>query len=252
MAQPREQLNGKYIYAVIADNRERSMGDIGIAGSPVYTITNGSVAFVVSDVSDKKMRPERRHIAAHQEVLKCLLEDTTPLPMGFGIIADDTDAVKRILALNQDSFLGQLNSLKDTVEFGLRVSWDVPNIFDYFIRTHADLRMLRDDLFTNTNDPSLDDKIELGRVFERTMMRDREELTAQVEEALQRWCHRIKRNKCRNEREVMHLACLVAKKKQSDFEAGVFDSAQLFDNNYTFDYNGPWAPHNFVEISLDL
>jgi len=23
-------------------------------------------------------------------------------------------------------------------------------------------------------------------------------------------------------------------------------------NHYAFDYNGPWAPHNFVDLTLDL
>jgi hypothetical protein len=32
----------------------------------------------------------------------------------------------------------------------------------------------------------------------------------------------------------------------------VFAAAKLFDNNFTFDYSGPWAPHNFVELELDL
>ncbi|MFH1596354.1 MAG: GvpL/GvpF family gas vesicle protein, partial [Pseudomonadota bacterium] len=64
----------------------------------------------------------------------------------------------------------------------------------------------------------------------------------------------IKRNKCRNESEVMSLACLVGRQAgaQAAFEEGVFAAAKLFDNNFAFDYNGPWAPHNFVELDLQL
>jgi len=39
-------------------------------------------------------------------------------------------------------------------------------------------------------------------------------------------------------------------KKQ--LEEAVFQAARLFDNNYAFDLNGPWAPHNFVEMDLKL
>jgi hypothetical protein len=42
----------------------------------------------------------------------------------------------------------------------------------------------------------------------------------------------------------------VGRDAQVRFEEGVFEAAKLFDNNYTFDYNGPWAPHNFVELDL--
>jgi len=243
---------GIYIYAVVADTRERVLSPLGIDGKRVYTITDGTVSLVVSDVLNKKMRPERRHLAAHQEVLKQLMAESTPLPMSFGIIADNTDVAMRILATNHETFVNQLLITDNKAEFGLRVNWDVTNIFEYFIKTHAELQMLRDGVFRSSHEPSLDEKIELGRMFERIMSEDRETMTAQVEEVLKDYCHQIKRNKCRSEREVMHLACLVGKQDQARFEAGVFEAAQLFDNNFTFDYNGPWAPHNFVEIVLDV
>jgi hypothetical protein len=36
------------------------------------------------------------------------------------------------------------------------------------------------------------------------------------------------------------------------FEADVFEVAKQFDNNFALDYNGPWAPHNFVDVDLEL
>ena len=35
------------------------------------------------------------------------------------------------------------------------------------------------------------------------------------------------------------------------FEDGVFKAAGLFDNSYSFDFNGPWAPHHFVNVTVD-
>ena len=52
--------------------------------------------------------------------------------------------------------------------------------------------------------------------------------------------------------EVMNLACLVGREREAQFERGVLEAANLFDNNFAFDYNGPWTPHNFVEIDLEL
>ncbi len=37
-----------------------------------------------------------------------------------------------------------------------------------------------------------------------------------------------------------------------DFEAGVIEAARSFDNHFAFDFNGPWPPHNFVEIELRM
>jgi hypothetical protein len=253
MAAKAEATRGKYLYAIVPASGERTYGFVGIGGAPVYTIPNGRMAAVVSDVPNQKIRPERRHLAAQQAVLKGLLLQTgAMLPMAFGIIADGPKAIQKIMARNQEAFLKQMQRVTGMVEMGLRVSWDVPNIFEYFINTHEDLRAARDRFMGPYRNPSQEDKIELGRLFDGLLNEDREAYTEKVTEILSAYCQEVKRNKCRNESEVMNLACLVPRSGQDHFEEGVFEAAKLFDNNFTFDYNGPWAPHNFVELDLQL
>ena len=52
--------NGKYLYAIIPDKGESSYGDIGIDGNKVYSLCDGKVAAVVSDMANGRIRPERR------------------------------------------------------------------------------------------------------------------------------------------------------------------------------------------------
>ena len=81
--------SGRYLYAIVTAPGERTYDFAGIDGAPVYCIANGQVAAVVSDVLNDKIRPERRHLAAQQTVLKGLLSQADAmLPMAFGIIAD--------------------------------------------------------------------------------------------------------------------------------------------------------------------
>jgi len=88
---------GMYLYAVVSGSGDRNYGLLGIDGSDVYTVSNGKVGMVVSNIPDMKLRPERRHLAAHQDVLKQLMTETTPLPISFGMIADDMKAIRKIL-----------------------------------------------------------------------------------------------------------------------------------------------------------
>jgi len=48
----------------------------------------------------------------------------------------------------------------------------------------------------------------------------------------------------------MNLACLVDRFAVEKLKDRVFKVASLFDDNFAFDYNGPWAPHNFVGIEV--
>jgi len=243
---------GFYLYAVILGTQDRVYGPIGLEGSPVYTVGKGRVAAVVSDVPSGRIRPERRHLAAHQEVLRRLLEETTPLPMSFGIITKDKRALDRIIAQNQKGFHEQLLRLDGKVEMGLHVLWDVPNIFEYFVLTHPDLRAARDLFLGSHREPTQEEKIEVGRMFDRILQEDRESYSESVREALVPYCSEIKNNPPRNEREVINLACLVLREQQAVFESGIFEAARLFDHNFTFDYNGPWAPHNFVDMRIQF
>lgn len=242
---------GKYLYAIIPATEDRDYGEIGIDGERVYLIQENQVGAVVSNFSNGKIRPERRHIAAHQGVLKRLMGEETPLPITFGVIAEGEKEIKRILSLNRKPFAEQLRRVHGKVEMGLRVAWDVPNIFEYFVNTHTEIRAARDQFLGKSRVPTQEDKIEVGRLFDRVLQDDREEHTARVEEILSPCCFEIKRNISRTEREVMNLACLVAREAMDkEFEAAIFEAARGFDNNFAFDFNGPWAPHNFVDVEL--
>ncbi|OGG57294.1 MAG: gas vesicle protein GvpFL [Candidatus Handelsmanbacteria bacterium RIFCSPLOWO2_12_FULL_64_10] len=257
MSERAEPRDGRYLYAIaggveeIASWEGRRYGPIGIDGGEVYTISAGGLAAVVSDVPNRKIRPERRQLSAHHEVLKRLLGDTA-LPMSFGVIADSAGAIREILSKNRDALAEQLQRLAGKVEMGLRVVWGVPNIFEYFVHIHPELRAARDRLFGAHREPTQEEKIEMGRMFERILNEDREAHAGAVEEVLAPRCFEIRRNPPRHEREVMHLACLIGRAAQAEFEAGVFEAARRFDDNFAFDYNGPWAPHNFIEIDLKI
>ena len=241
-----------YLYAIVAGGEPRSYASLGIDGSDVYTISEGCVAAVVSGLAAAKVRPQRANLAAHQAVLKCLMAGTTPLPMAFGTVATSPEAIRKILVRNRRAFEEQLQRVAGKVEMGLRVAWDVPNIFEYFVNTHAELRLARDHLVGARHEFTQEEKIELGRMFDRLLNDDREDHTRKVELVLAPVCAEFKANQCRHEHEVMNLACLVRREAQEEFSAGVFAAAKRFDNNFAFDYSGPWAPHNFVDLELDL
>jgi len=243
--------SGRYLYAISDALEHPACGNIGINGATVYPVSQGPIAALVSDLAEKRLRPERRNLAAHHGVVKRLMEQTTVLPVAFGTIADSPRAVLDILKENSDVFVEQLDRVRGKVEMGLRVTWDVPNIFEYFVNRHPELAQLRDTVLGKQRGPSQEDKIELGRLFDRLLAQDRERHTEAVTDVLAPHCADIKENQPREEREVMHLACLVERNARKGFEDGVFEAAKLFDNSFAFDFNGPWAPHHFVSVALE-
>jgi len=251
---------GRYIYAIVNDDGESgwkadggfpwTAEPLGFDGCPAYAISVGSAAAVVSDVPNRPLRPERRNLATHYAVLKRLMSQSAVLPMGFGTVADSVESILRILQTHQEALLQQLRRVEGKFEMGLRVSWSVPKIFEHFVSTHQELRELRDKLFRPGSDPSPREKIELGQLFDRMLNAERAAHTRSVVGALSPAYFEIKENAVRDEREVMNLACLVGRNAQTAFEQTVFDAAREFNDAYTFDINGPFPPHNFVDLDL--
>jgi Gas vesicle synthesis protein GvpL/GvpF len=250
MALEASSRNLQYVYAVIGGVPKQEWDVYGIDGNAVHTVTDGAVSAVVSTVSRSRIRPERRHLAAHQQVLKRLMAETSLLPLRFGTIADDAKAVRRLLFLHQERFLTQLRRVAGKIEMGLQVSWEVPNVFEYFIAREPELRRLRDRYFGAEGRCTQKDRIEIGQLFDQLLNEEREACTRRVENALVRSCTEIKRNACRNEREVMNLACLVERATAEEFAAAVAEAARLFDDSFAFKQSGPRAPHNFVDLDL--
>ena len=244
--------SGRYLYAVTDAVEYPACGNIGINGATVYPVSEGPIVALVSDIAERRIRPERKNLVAHHAVVKRLMEQTTVLPVAFGTIADSPKALLGILKENSDAFVEQLDRVRGKVEMGLRVTWDVPNIFEYFVNRHPELAELRDTVLGKQRGPTQEDKIELGRLFDRLLAQDRERHTEAVTEVLAPRCADIKENQPREEREVMHLACLVERNAKKGFEDGVFEAAKRFDNSFAFDFNGPWAPHHFVDVTVEV
>jgi hypothetical protein len=241
------------IYALtdIGDGADEQIYKIqGIGNATVYSIGKGEVAAVVSDIHSSKVRPERRNLMAHRTVLAHLLEQGSVLPMRFGVIASNAEAVRMLLSANREAIADQLQRVRNRIEMGLRVSWDVANIYEYFVGTHPLLREARDRLLEQGDSAARDEKIEVGRMFDHLVSEAREQYTEQVLEVMRGYCEEVAASPVKKEKEVMNLACLIERDAQDEFERGVFEASKLFNNDYLFDYNGPWAPHNFVDLDL--
>lgn len=242
--------SGLYLYAIIP--AAVTLGPIlGIHDKRVYTVREGDVAAVVSDTDNQKIRPQRKNLACHQQVLHSLMSSVTPLPIKFGTITEDKKELEELLQHHHDSFSQQLHSLKNTVEMGLRLNWCVPNIFEHLVHTHSELKAMREQVMAKSQS-GRDDMIEIGYRLSQALEEERRQHTKIAQEALADFCLDTKVNNLRKENEVMNLACLITKDKLPVFEKKVYAIARLFNDDFILDYNGPWAPHNFVDISISL
>lgn len=244
-----------YLYAVIPGTDEKELGLKGLHDKDVRTIAEGEIAAVVSEVAETgKLRPERRHLAAHQNVLSHLVENGgVVLPVSFGTISDSEKGIRTMLTKYQKALLEQVEKVAGKVEMELRVLYEVENVFEYYVTRYPELREMRDRVYAPGHEPTREEKIDLGQLFERIQTEEREKLTAQVEKSLAPPCVEIKRNKPRNEKEIMRLSCLIGKEDAKErWEPSLDEASKPFDDNFSFEFNGPVPPYNFVEVRVRM
>jgi hypothetical protein len=177
------------------------------------------------------------------------MEHGTVLPAAFGLIARSDEAVRGLLSDNSALFREQLVYVAGKVEMGLRVSWNAPDLFDYFVATYPKLGAARERL-RNRPEASRDELIEVGKLFESLREADREAHSERVAAVLQERGIELKWNSPRGDREVINVACLVPRGEVGGFDKVIEAAAAGFDDHFTFEFNGPWAPHSFTELKL--
>ena len=222
----------------------------GVAGAAVEMIAEGGLAAVVSRLGGARLRPQRAHLAAHHRVLRDLAEAAPVLPVVFGRLVNREDDLRDVLRQNHDALAGRLARLDHKVEMGLKVYWDLSNVFEYFVATHQELEAMRDRLFRLGRTPSVEEKVALGELFATLLRQARQRHAHRIQEVLAPWCVELRSLDAGDERMILKCACLVESGRQAQWEEGVRQAAGLFDDHYRFEYNGPWPPYNFAEVEL--
>ena len=127
------------------------------------------------------------------------------------------------------------------------------NRLGIFVKTDAELRSLRDRIFSRQSAPTTLELIELGGFASDRMIARKEAVSQKVVSALRRAAVEEKLDEPSEEKMVMSGWFLVSKERPQDFVAMVHEAACLLGKEYAVKVNGPWVPFNFVEhIELEI
>ncbi|MEK7405185.1 MAG: GvpL/GvpF family gas vesicle protein [Acidobacteriota bacterium] len=242
---------GKYLYGFADRGFSLAGGLLGLANAPVHLIRFEEIAAIVSDHPVEKLSLLRRNIEPHHRIIRELSKQTTVIPATFGHITESEAEIVELLRENHGAIREELARLAGKAEMGLKLLWDVDNIFDYFVGQDRELRMRRDRVFGKSR-VAMGEKLELGAFFERRIKQERERLSAQIVEALRPVACEVRENPATDEKMVLNAAFLIERAREKEFEEALLRAAALFDSNFALDYSGPWPPYNFVRLSLKV
>ncbi|MFF0061538.1 GvpL/GvpF family gas vesicle protein [Streptomyces sp. NPDC005279] len=151
--------NGVYVYAIIRTGRPLPADAAGVGSPPasLRVVRQGPVTAVVSD-APPQLRARRRDLLAHQDLLMHLADGGPVLPMRFGMVAPDEEAVRKQLAAAETRHIAALEHLDGGVEMNIK-ALPAQNGLAALVAEDRNIRRLREDVRRH---PSYDATLRLG------------------------------------------------------------------------------------------
>ncbi|MDT0317830.1 GvpL/GvpF family gas vesicle protein [Streptomyces millisiae] len=233
-----------YVYAVTpAGPAELPEGTTGVGDPPraVRLVREGELAAVVSECP-AGTRPRRRDLFAHQRVLTTVSAAGPVLPLRFGSVCPDDDAVRDTLAEHADLFLEQLETVVGRAEYNVKAAHREEVVLRSLLAEDPRIRELNE--ATRKRRGAHRDRLLLGQLLAEGVHRRREQDATAVAEALAPHATRVHRGAEAADR-FLNLSLLVAHDEAAAFLAAV--EAQREGNpQLELRVTGPLPPYSFV------
>jgi hypothetical protein len=238
--------NGKLFYAVILSNKESNFGPIGLDSKPVFSIHHQDVGALVSDYPKvDSIKLLRKNLLPYHQVVQKASENFTTIPARFGQIAADAGDVSIALRRNYQMIREELGRLDNKVEMGLEASWNVDDVFQYFINRDDKLRYLRDKHVNSGKNLNRKELLDFGSYFHTRMNQVREQLTKEILASLPPAEARI--DNISDDSRIANATLLIKKDLRKELEDAIDKLGKKMGDEYSLKLNGPWPPFSFVD-----
>jgi hypothetical protein len=243
---------GKYVYCIIREDDPMKFGPIGIGAEPadVHTVNYKELAAVVSDTPIEVFDATRENVLAHERVNETVMRNHTVIPMSFGTVFKTRDDIVELLRAAYEAFNDVLNKMQDKLEFGLKVLWDRDVMIRDIESEDEDVRRLKGEISSQKGSTYFA-RMQYGRLMDAALEARSERYVRDIFEQLRPVSVASRANKPIGDKMIMNAAFLVAREKESAFDAKVKQIGARH-GSLTFKYTGPWPPYNFVNIRLKL
>jgi hypothetical protein len=228
---------GKLIYAVVRADCDAF--DPAVLPA-LEAVTHGDLKAIIAEVEGERLRASRANMKAHQLVQEALIARCDAvLPMRFGTIAADSEAVARLLEVGVTGFSAELERLAGKVEYTLRVIYPRDPLF-------AAARTRMGALPTDAGD-----LISVGQRVSDVLESMRAEIAARVIALLGENVSDVRQVTPADETIMLDAALLVAREREAALDAAIYAADAAFNGILTFRLVGALPVYSFVDIPME-
>ncbi|MEU0331743.1 GvpL/GvpF family gas vesicle protein [Streptomyces sp. NPDC006193] len=235
-----------YVYGITARSHAalpEGMTGVGEPPRPVRVLPAGDLVAVVSDAPED-LRPKRRDLLAHQNVLAEAGAAGCVLPMRFGSVATDDDAVVQVLTERAEHYQERLRELDGKVEYNVKATHVEEAVLHLVMAENAEIRSLAE-ANRKAGGGSYDDKIRLGEMVAAAVKAKEGEDAAEVRNLLAPAADAVSVGP-ESTGWLVNVSFLVPRASAEDFLATV-EQVRKSHAHLDLRIHGPLPPYSFVE-----
>ncbi|MER7194239.1 GvpL/GvpF family gas vesicle protein [Streptomyces flaveolus] len=235
-----------YVYGITAGSHPSLPEGLTGVGDPpreVRILHEGDLAAVVSDAPED-LRPKRRELLAHQNVLSEAGAEGCVLPMRFGSVAPDDSAVTGVLAERAEHYQERLRALDDRVEYNIKANHVEEAVLHHVMAENPEIRALAESN-RKSGGGSYESKIQLGEMVAAAVKDKEAEDATTLERALEPAADAVSVGP-ESTGWLANVSFLVKRETAEEFLAAV-ERARREMPHLEVRVNGPLPPYSFVE-----
>ena len=244
-----EQATACYIYGVVPADVESSSDAHGVGDPPgqISVVRHGEIAALVSEVRIGGPLGTAEDLTAHQRLLDSVVTEVPVLPIRFGAVVTNADAVREeFLAPPHDEFLAALKELEGRAEYVVKGRYVEEAVLSEVLSEVPEAQDLRDQLRGQPEDATRNIRIQLGEIINEAVTAKRQKDTQALLDAMADKCVTSAVREPSHELDAANVAFLMDTSREKDIEQVIDDLADNWDGRVELRLLGPMAAYDFV------
>ncbi|WP_426518521.1 GvpL/GvpF family gas vesicle protein [Diaminobutyricibacter sp. McL0618] len=236
----------QYVYGIVRAGTP-APGLPGVGDERVEVLASGDLAVLVTPVVDSAEIGTPENLLAHSRVLDDVAAESAVLPMTFGTIVPDTDAIMHdVLPRMRDEYLDKLRRIEGASQFTVRARYVEEVALAEVISENPEVARLRKTTSGRSEEESYYELIEEGRLVADELEHKASGDARTISDRLAPVTRELVIHERSRAGDVVELVALVERTAQGDFESAVERLAAESAGRITFRLLGPQAPYDFV------
>lgn len=233
-----------YVYGIM---RASDVGDAAAARKRAV-VEDKELAALVSETPDEGLRLRRENVMAHSEVLQAAFEHGPVLPLRFGTVLPNRDAVvAQLLAPRTEALRARLEALEGKAEMQVKATYSEEPLLRSILSQDPRLATLVQRVQQLPAAATHFERIRIGERIAAAVEARRGHDADALLTALRPLSLAVSVSDPHHERAMLNAAFLVERSSLQRFDEAVQSASEQHGSNVEFKLIGPMPPYSFAD-----